>query len=61
MRWGLGRGYSLPSDEGSVEGLCPSPENFSNFCLKIPCYSASWKQFFRLDSSHFSDQIVTLG
>jgi len=46
---------------GSWEGLCPSPENFSNFCLEIACYSASWKQFFRLDSSHFSDQIVTLG
>ena len=46
--------------EGSGEGLCPSPENFSNFCLEMACYSAFWKQFFRLDSSLFTDQIVTL-
>ena len=38
---------------GSGEGLCPSPENFSNFCLEIACYSAFWKQFFRLDSFTF--------
>ena len=46
---------------GSFEGLCPSPEIFfSNFSLEIACYSAFWKQFFRLDSSLFTDQIVAL-
>jgi len=46
--WDLGRGFSLPSGEGSAEGLwCPSPENCSNFCLEIACYSAFWKQFFK--------------
>ena len=59
--WGLGRGFSLPSGiEVSGERLCLSPENFSNFCLEIACYSALWKQFFRLDSSLFTDEIVTL-
>ena len=48
------------SGVGSGEGLCPSPENFSNFYLEIACYSAFWKIFFRLDSSLFTDQIITL-
>jgi len=45
---------------GEGFSLCPSPGNLSNFCLEIACYSAFWKQFFRLDSSLFTDQIVTL-
>jgi len=40
--WGMARGFSLPSEEGSWEGLCPFPENFSNFCLEIACYGAFW-------------------
>jgi len=54
-------GATIKAPRGG-EGLCPSPENFSNFCLEIACYrpSAFWKQFFRLDSSLFTDQIVTL-
>jgi len=39
---------------------CAPPQNFSNFCLEIACYSAFWEQFFRLDSSLFTDEIVTL-
>jgi len=62
-RWGgvgSGEGILPPSGEGSGERLCPSPENFSNLCLEIACYSTFWKQVFRLDSSLFTDQIVTL-
>jgi len=50
---GLGRGFSLPSEEG----LCPSPEKFSNFCLEIACYGSFWKQFLRPDSSAFTSVI----
>jgi len=52
----VGWGFSLPSGdrgitplsgEGLGEGLCPSPENFPNFCLEIACYNAFWKPFFK--------------
>ena len=33
--WGLGRGFSSPSGEGSGEGLCPSPEKFSFLTMEM--------------------------
>jgi len=42
-----------------VEGLCPSPENFSNFCLELNsvCYGAFYLKAF--DSSLFtSDKYI---
>ena len=49
-----------PKARGVERRGVPFPRNFSNFCLDIACYSAFWKPFFRLDSSLFTDQIVTL-
>jgi len=43
-----GEGVSIsPLEEGSGEGLCPSPENFSYFLLlKIPYFDAFWHVYF---------------